>query len=423
MSLSYYLYTLGCKVNSYESASIGVLLSKQGYHSSPSLEEADIIIINTCSVTGRADGKSRQKISSIKKGNPNSIVVVMGCYSQKHAEECLALGGDIILGTKNRFLIPAYLSSYLAKKEKIIDISSSVRNEGYEELGVTSFCENARAYLKIQDGCDNFCTYCHIPLLRGNSRSRDPRQVVEEAMDLCARGYHEIIITGIHIGAYGKDLGDGSFRLPSLLEAILTKCPSLYRLRISSIEESEIDEDFIKLLKKYKNIANHLHIPLQSGSSKILKLMHRHYDADAFLNKLAAIRAVRPDIALTTDVIVGFPLEEERDFLDTMEFCHKAGFAQIHVFPYSPRPSTYAATLKQVAPNLKKDRVHRLMELSSSLWENYLKRFEGQELSILIEDKDPVSHKWRGHSSNYILLEVEGENHFQGEIVSVPYKI
>ena len=420
---TYYLYTLGCKVNAYESEALGQSLNALGYTRTVIEEQADIIIVNTCSVTARADQKSRQRISSFRKRNCHSILIVMGCYSQQHGQICIDLGADIVIGAANRSKIVSYIERFEKDHKKILDVSKSLRHERYEELGATAYCENARAYLKIQDGCDNFCSYCYIPTLRGNSRSREPREVIEESQRLVASGYKEIVITGIHIGAYGKDLGDGSFRFSDLMQALLNKCPDLFRLRISSIEESEIDDAFIGLLKRYSNIANHLHIPLQSGSAKVLLDMKRRYDIDAFLDKISEIRAVRPDIALTTDVIVGYPTEEEEHFQETMDFCRKARFAQIHVFPFSPRPGTFAATLKDIDPKTKKSRVDRLLALSDELQKEYEAPFSGKEFEVLVEEKDKVSHKWKGHTSNYLLVELDRDDLSHGDIVIAPFKI
>ena len=335
---TYFLHTLGCKVNAYETFAIGQEMKERGASETQSEEKADIIVLNTCSVTARADQKSRQHISSFKRKNPFCALLVMGCYSQTHAEECMRLGADIVLGSSKRKEGVDYLIRFLSDGEKVIDVKPSVRSESYEELGSTAYTDNARAYLKIQDGCDNFCSYCFIPRLRGNSRSRAPREVIEEASSLVKKGFKEIIIIGIHIGAYGKDFEGQEFRLPDLLEAMIAKVPGIRRIRISSIEESEIDERFLLLLKRFPNIVDHLHIPLQSGSTNVLKAMRRHYDTEAFLNKLRAIREVRPDIAITTDIIAGFPTETEKDHQDTLEFCRKASFAEIHVFPFPPVP-------------------------------------------------------------------------------------
>jgi threonylcarbamoyladenosine tRNA methylthiotransferase MtaB len=417
----FFLHSLGCKVNSYESSSVAVLLRKVGYVETSEEEEADVIILNTCSVTGKADQKSRQHISSYRRNNPKAIIVAMGCYSQSHAEQAASLGADIVLGASSRSSIPSYIKDIEERGGKVIDVKKSVRKEKYEELGTATFCENARAYLKIQDGCDNFCSYCYIPFLRGNSRSREPADVIRESENLVARGYKEIVITGIHIGGYGKDLGDGGYRLSDLLEDILVSCPSLYRLRISSIEESEIDDKFLSLLGRFPNIASHLHVPLQSGSSSVLQRMKRKYDTDAFLSKLEAIRAVRSDIAITTDVIAGFPLESEEEWGETMSFCRKANFAEIHVFPFSSRPLTYASTLKDTDPKIKKARVQELLALSKSMRKEYEERFYGKKMEVLFEDYDEKKGLLKGHSANYLLFEIPSAKPRHGEVDEIVY--
>ena len=417
---TYYACTLGCKVNAYETSSLCAYLKSSGWTLTEDPSLADIVIVNTCSVTSKAGQKSRQHISSLRKKNPNAILVVMGCYSQAYAEECARIGGDIVLGTASRAKAKEYLESFFPGQAPIIDVKPSVRNEEYEELGEDALCENARAYLKVQDGCDAFCSYCYIPQLRGNSRSREPRYVLNEAMELVAKGYRELVITGIHTGMYGKDL-EGDYRLTDLLRSIISKCPDLKRIRISSLEENEITPEFLELMRTHPVIVDHLHIPLQSGSAKVLKDMKRHYDTDAFLAKLDSIRQVRPDIAITTDVIVGFPTEGEQEFLETLEFCAKARFAEIHVFPFSSRPNTYAATLKDLSPDIKKDRVHRLLALSKELRKEYEERFYGKKLEILFEEYDPKTQTLLGHSGNYLLVRTSGHIEQRGTFGFVTY--
>lgn len=421
MKKTYYTHSLGCKVNSYETSAVATELSKLGYSSVPNVEEAGVILLNTCSVTSRADQKSRQHISSYRKSNPEAVLVVMGCYSQTHADECLKLGANIVVGAAARSKLPEYIQEFQTKRKPIIDIKPNMRLESFEELGVHTFCENTRAYLKVQDGCNNFCSYCYIPFLRGNSRSRDPRAVVEESQELVARGIQEIVITGIHIGAYGLDLGDGSFRLADLLEAILNKCPSLPRLRISSIEETEIDERFLGVLAKYPQIVDHLHIPLQSGSSSVLRRMKRKYDTDAFQEKLKKIREVRPDIAITTDVIAGYPYESDEEWRETMDFCQIARFSEIHVFPFSMRPKTFAATLPDLAPEIKKARVKELMVLSKELRTEYESGFIGKEMPVLFESFDEKNHLAYGHTSNYLLVKIPSDKPLDGKWENVRY--
>ena len=421
MAEKFYLHTLGCKVNSYETFALGQELSASGMEETHDFKDADVIVLNTCSVTGKADQKSRQHISRFRRENPNCIVLVMGCYSQTHAEECVNLGADVVLGAAKRKMAFPYIKKAQNGEKPIVDLVKDIRKEEYEELGTLAFCDNARVYLKIQDGCDNFCSYCFIPRLRGNSRSREPREILSEARLMAEKGYKEIIVTGIHIGMYGKDLGDGSFRLADLLESLLNKVPDVPRIRISSLEESEIDDKFLSLLRRYPRIVDHLHIPLQSGSSDVLKKMARHYDTDAFLDKLSRIREIRPDIAITTDVIAGFPTETDENWRETMDFCAKAKFAEIHVFPFSSRPGTAAARLKDLDPKIKKARVAELLALSSKMREEYKQRFYGKDLEILFEDYDEKAHIAYGHSENYLKVAINSDHPRHGEMEIVTY--
>ena len=414
-----YSCTLGCKVNAYESSATCTQFASTGAVLVSDPMEADLILINTCSVTSKAGQKSRQHISSLRKKNPSAIILVMGCYSQTHGEEVSRLGADIVLGASNRSKALEYVEAFQKERKPIVDVKPSLRREEYEELGETAYCETCRAYLKVQDGCDAFCSYCYIPTLRGNSRSREPRAVIEEAIRLVEKGYKEIVITGIHTGMYGKDLA-GEYRLSNLLQSILDKCPDLLRLRVSSLEENEIDEEFLSLLKREPRLVDHLHIPLQSGSSKVLKDMSRHYDTEAFLEKLRLIRKIRPDIAITTDVIVGYPTETEEDFKDTLAFCEAASFAEIHVFPFSMRPHTRAASLKDLSPDIKKDRVHRLLELSKKLRKEYESRFYGEQVEVLVEESYDDGTVV-GHTPNYLLVRFKSDESIRNTLQFVTY--
>ncbi|MBQ9458053.1 MAG: tRNA (N(6)-L-threonylcarbamoyladenosine(37)-C(2))-methylthiotransferase MtaB [Bacilli bacterium] len=422
METTFFIHTLGCKVNSYESYALGEELKRLGYVPTSKKENAGILILNTCSVTGKADAKSRQHLSSMRKASPHGILLVMGCHSQGHAEACAKAGADIVLGASSRAKAIPYIQEFEKTHRQIVDVKPNLRHEDYEELGTFSFGENARAYLKIQDGCDNFCSYCYIPFLRGNSRSRLPGEVIKEAKALVDRGYQELILTGIHLGGYGKDLGDGSYRLSTLIKNLLLAVPELFRLRISSIEESEIDDELIALLRDKPQIASHLHIPLQSGSKTVLERMKRKYDKEGFLRKLAAIRAARPEIAITTDVIAGFPLESDEEWAETMDFCKECGFAEIHVFPFSSRPKTYAATLPDLSPEIKKKRVAELLALSKSMRAEYEARFEGVAMPVLFEDFDAEKHLAYGHTSNYLKVGVPAEKPRHGEVETIIYE-
>jgi len=419
--MNFYLFSLGCKVNSYELDALRNALEKEGHHEVFSPLEADLIIVNTCSVTSTADQKSRQHIRKMRRLAPHAILAVMGCYSELHGQETAAMGADIVLGTSKRKELLVDVERFQKEKKPIVDVKKDVRHETYEEMGQMALADNARAYLKIQDGCDNFCSYCLIPRLRGNSRSREKDETLREAKRLEEAGYKEIVIAGIHIGGYGKDLGDGSYRLGHLLKDMLDLCPALPRLRISSIEESEIDEAMLSLLRDYPQVVDHLHIPLQSGSSGVLKRMKRKYDTTAFLKTLSAIRAIRPDVAITTDIIVGFPEESEKEWQETLAFAREAEFAEIHVFPFSPRSGTYAATLPDTPAPIKEKRVQELLSLSKELRERYEERFYGRSLPILFEEDDPQKGLAYGHSGNYLLVKVPSSSPKHGTIANVVY--
>ena len=405
--------SLGCKVNSYESNALKELFLKNGFS-----DKDDIVVINTCSVTAVADQKSRQIIRRERKNNKDAIVAVMGCYSQKNADyiinECHA---DIVVGASNRNKLVEHVKTFLKERKPIIDVEEDPRKFKYESFGTIAIPKTTRAYIKIEDGCNNFCSYCTIPYTRGVARSRDKGEIIEEVQELIKKGFLEFVITGIHTAHYGLDLKGVSFS--SLVEELLD-LDGLYRLRISSIEESEIDDKFIELLRTRENIANHLHMPLQSGSPSVLKRMRRKYNVDDFINKVNKIREARPDIAITTDVIVGFPGESEEEFLETVNFIKKVNFAELHVFPFSAREGTPAYEMdNQVAPEIKNKRVQILLELSEWLKSNYRKQFIGKELEVIIEEKDKKSGQMIGHSSNYLLLGDDLPESSVGKIVKI----
>ncbi len=407
--------TLGCKVNFYESNAI-----KQCIIDDESLKEqnvGDIILINTCSVTAIADQKSRQIIRRERRNNPHSLIVVMGCYSQKNAEyvssNCKA---DIVIGTSYRDELVSLIKQFLLDRKPIIKINKATRNLTYESFGVFPLPNTTRAYVKIQDGCNNFCTYCTIPYTRGEARSKPKEEVLKEIEYLVNNGYKEIVLTGIHTAHYGLDLKNVTFS--DLVEEIL-QIKGLYRLRISSIEESEIDDKLISLLKN-KKLANHLHIPLQSGSPSILKRMNRRYDIASFEKKVAKIREISPDIALTTDVIVGFPGESEENFLETKHFIEKIKFAELHVFPFSPREGTLAYSFSnQIDSQIKAKRVNELIALSKRLENEYKNKFKNQELEVILEERNKLSHKLSGFTSNYLKLSTDLPDDYIGKIVKL----
>ena len=415
--MTFKVLSLGCKVNSYECSAIASSLIKEGYSECQD-DNPNIVIINTCSVTATADQKSRQHIRKMMKNYPNAIVVVMGCYSQGNADYISReINPHILVGTSHRDEIIELIKEYEANKQHIVKVDKNPREYSYEEMGITSFSENIRAYLKIQDGCDNFCTYCLIPYRRGRSRSRSKESIIEEAKLLVEKGYPEIVLTGIHVGGYGKDLDNTSF---SDLVKSLLDIPGMGSLRISSIEESEIDDQLIDMVINNKVLAKHLHIPLQSGSATVLKRMNRKYTPEQFLNKMTFLKKELPDIALTTDVIVGFPGETDEEFNETVEFIKKCGFNMLHVFPFSAREGTGAYLMKnQISPQVKKQRAQVLLEFSKELWNQYTDRFVGKDIEVLIEKNDTHSGCSFGRTNNYIDVKIPNKLLKPGEKVTV----
>lgn len=393
------VYTLGCKVNLYESEYIMSLFKDRGYTISDFNDICDIYIINTCSVTNQSDSKSRKIINQAIKKNPNSCVVAMGCFIEANKDITID-GVDILIGNKNKSKIVDLVEEYFKNKKQIIALYKDL-DSSFEDMEIKTFPGRTRAFVKIQDGCENFCTYCIIPYVRGKCRSKDKSKVIEEITSLVENGYKEIVLTGIHTGNYGRDL-DSDFA--NLLKEIV-KIPNLYRVRISSIEITELTDEVLDIIKDNDVIANHLHIPLQAGCNKILKSMNRKYDTKYFIDKINYIRKLRPDISISTDVIVGFPNELEEDFIETYNLCKEIKFSKIHVFPYSPRKNTPASKFpNQIPGDIKKDRCRKLIDLSKELEEEYMKKFINSEIEVLIENnKNNYSY---GHTSNYLSVKI-----------------
>lgn len=411
--MNFKILTLGCKVNTYESNVMRELLLKEGYKEVGHKEPADIVIINTCSVTNVADQKSRKMIRKSAKENPK-VLCVVGCMSQHEYEtleelDCI----DILLGNSGKSDIVLYIKEFLKTNKKIVDIKD-LNETPFEDMNLVNF-NQTRAFVKIEDGCENFCTYCIIPYTRGPVKSRRRENILEEVCELVRHGHKEVVLTGIHTGHYGSDLKD--LTLTSLLEDLI-KIPRLERIRISSIEMNEITSDMLKLMHDNKVLVRHMHIPLQSGSEDILKAMHRKYTKQEFIDKISEIRSYMPDISITTDVIVGFPGETEELFNETIETVKKIGFAKIHVFPYSKRNGTVAATLEnQVPENIKKERVHKLLSVSKDLENNYMNKFIGKVITFLPEiEKDGYII---GHTGNYLLVKVPGTKDDLNKITKV----
>lgn len=399
--MTFKIITLGCKVNIYESEVMKEKLLQAGFKET--IDNSDIVIINTCSVTNMADVKSRKMIRREKKENPQSILAVCGCSAENHRLELEDLGIDILIGNKDKSNIVSLIREY-QNDHKPITKFYDTRKLPFEDMEVDKFTSHTRGFIKIQDGCNNYCSYCIIPYVRGNIRSKDINVALKEAQELVANNHKEIVLTGIHTGSYGVGC---DFDLVDLINKMST-IPGLKRIRLSSIEITELNDKFMELLKNNTILCDHLHIPLQSGSEKILKLMNRKYDKSRYESIINQIRAIRPEISITTDVIVGFPGETESDFNECLDFCRKIKYAKIHVFPYSKREGTKAASMpNQLDNKTKKDRARKLIELSNELEETYNQKFVGRNMDVLVEEhKDGCSI---GHTSNYLKVVIKGE--------------
>ena len=391
------IHTLGCKVNIYESEYITNILKENGYQIVDFDSKADIYIINTCTVTNTSDKKSEKMIKRARKQNKDAIIIAMGCHAQIKGDN---IDADIIIGNKDKSKIISLIEEYQENKNKIKRIYN-LDNVSFEDMYISSFNSHTRAFVKIQDGCDAFCSYCIIPYARGPIRSKDPKTVIKEITSLVENGYKEIILTGIHTGKYGKDI---NYTFEQLLKDII-KIKNLYRIRISSIEINELTDPILDLIKDNKIIAKHLHIPLQSGSDKILKLMDRKYDLKFYKDRIEKIRKMIKDISITTDLIVGFPNENEKDMEDTLKFLKEIKFTKIHTFPYSKREGTKAASMEnQIDETIKRKRVKTVLELSDQLEQDfYQSKLNKTEELIIEQTKDGKSY---GYTSNYIKVEI-----------------
>ena len=410
------IVSLGCKVNQYESEAVLEQFKEEGYQLAKDDERADVVVVNTCSVTSVADSKSRQRINREIKENPGAIVCAMGCYSQVGYETLRKINGlSIIVGTDKRNKIYDYVKEYEQSNKQIVDIANSREFKNFENQKLSYYTDNVRVYLKIQDGCNNFCSYCIVPYTRGRVRSRQKEDVLNEANRFASNGYKELVLTGIHTAAYGQDLGDYNF--DDLLEDLI-QIKGIERIRISSIEDSEITDRFVQLLKENKKIVNHIHIPLQSGCDTVLKRMNRKYDTKYFASSIQKLREVAPDIAITSDVIVGFPGETEEEFETTYNFIKDLNLTQLHVFPYSVRQGTLAAKMpNQISPKIKKERVKKLIDLSDNLYQNYIKNYLGETVDVLVESER--EGYLIGHTPNYLKVAFKGEKNLINQIVPV----
>ena len=416
-------YTLGCKVNHYETEGIAKQFLDIGYTriDFDSETEADVYVINTCSVTNTGDKKSRQMIRRAIRKNPNAIVCVTGCYAQTAPAEVLKIEGvDLVIGTQGRENLLHYIAELEKTRTPINAVSDIMKTKTFETLEVEHFSDRTRETLKIQEGCNNFCTFCLIPWARGLLRSRAPEDVILQVKRFVSAGYKEVVLTGIHTGAYGVDFEN--YRLFDLMKD-LDQIDGLYRVRISSIEATQVTDEMIQLIQYSGKFANHLHMPIQSGSNGVLKRMRRKYTAEEFCQNMMHIVSMLPDIAITTDVIVGFPGETEEEFMETYRLIEAYPFSELHVFPYSKRTGTPAATMEQqVDEDVKHARVEKLIALSNQKAQLYAEKFLGKMVEVIPETafvSTDGTRQVEGHAGNYLKVVFPGESDLIGKVVQV----
>lgn len=414
-------YTLGCKVNFYDTEAIWQLFKNKGYEQIDFEHTADVYVVNTCTVTNTGDKKSRQIIRRAVRRNPDAIVAVTGCYAQTSPAEIMEIPGvDLVIGTQDRDKLLEYVEEIQAQRRPINAVRNIMKTREFEELDVPDFADRTRAFLKIQEGCNNFCTFCIIPWSRGLSRSRSPESVIRQARQLVDAGYQEIVLTGIHTGGYGDDLDN--YKLANLLWD-LDRVNGLKRVRISSIEASQITDEVIDVLNRSDKMCRHLHIPLQAGDDAVLKRMRRKYTTAEFAAKIEQIHRAMPGVAITTDVIVGFPGETDEMFRNGYRFMEQMQFSEMHVFPYSKRSGTPAARMEdQVDEEVKHARVHELIDLSERMQLQYAQQFVGQTLEV-IPERDykgaPGTGQLMGYSDNYLQLVFDGTEDLIGSVCQV----
>ena len=409
--------TLGCKVNQYETNGMMQKFINCGYHIVKFDEFADIYVINTCTVTNMADKKSRQMLRRVKEINQNAVVVAVGCYAQVAKDNLEKIDDvDIILGNNEKAEIVKYVEDYIKLNKKLYSMTDLMQQKEYTDFGSVTYTEKTRAVIKVQDGCDRFCSYCIIPYARGRVRSRDPKNVIEEITKIAQNGIKEVVITGIHVASYGKDFKE-DYKLIDLLE-VINKIEGIKRIRLGSLEPTIITDDFVKRLKKLEKICDHFHLSLQSGCDETLKRMNRRYTTEEFRIVCDLLRKAYPNVCLTTDIIVGFPGETEEEFNKTYEFLKEIKFYKMHVFKYSPRKGTKAENMEnQVDGNIKELRSQKLIDLSNFNEKMYNNTYIGKELEVLFEEKEDGFYK--GHTKNYLVVQVKSDKELENTIKDV----
>ena len=418
------LHNLGCKVNAYETEAMQEMLEHAGYEIVPFQEGADIYVINTCTVTNIADRKSRQMLHRARKMNPDAVVVAAGCYVQAQAEKqvidpCI----DIVLGNNKKQDLLTALQAYEEAHGDLREVIDINHTKEYENLHLTKQGEHTRAYIKVQDGCNQFCSYCIIPYARGRVRSRAKEDVVAEVTDLAKNGYQEVVLTGIHLSSYGIDF-ENEDNLLSLIRAV-HEIEGIKRIRLGSLEPRIITEEFVQAIAALPKMCPHFHLSLQSGCNETLKRMNRRYTSEEFYEKCEILRKYFEKPALTTDVIVGFPQETEEEFETTYEFLKKICFYETHIFKYSKREGTKAAVMQgQIPEQIKAKRSARLIELGEKNRRPYEESFLGKTVEVLVEEKSDVNGKemWTGHTKEYMKIALESEKNLQNCILNVQIK-
>lgn len=407
-------FALGCKVNQYESEAIAELFQEKGYEIVSIEEEADVYVINTCTVTNFGDKKSRQLIRKVKRQNENAIVAVVGCYAQTAPQELMQVEGvNLVIGTKDRAQIVEMVENYKMENGVENHVSDIMKERVFEPLSIQKLANRTRAYLKIQDGCSQYCSYCIIPYARGPIRSREPQEVIAEVKRLAENGFKEVVLTGIHVASYGKDRRD-----TSLLEILrqVHEVEGIERIRFSSIEPNVVTEEFAQAIADMPKVCDHFHLSLQSGCDKTLKEMNRKYDTEKYRQAAAILRKYLPEVALTTDIIAGFPGETEEDFQASYDFAKEIGFAKIHAFPYSPKRGTPAAARKdQLLNAVKAERSHRLIELSDQMADDFIQAYVGKDVEVLYE-RAVGEGVYEGHTTNYIKVRGTSEKDLTNQI-------
>lgn len=405
--------TLGCKVNSFESEALINYLTNKGWEYV--IENADVVIINTCTVTSMSDQKSRQAIRNARRTNKGAVVVAMGCYTQLHSEEASEIA-DIVIGTNDRLKVYELVNNFIYNKERINIVDDIFKVTCFEELKVNNLTTHTRGFIKIQDGCENYCSYCAIPYSRGKIRSRNPLFIIDEINALVESGTKEIIISGINTGAYGKDLEN--MNLAKLIEMIM-KNTSIYRIRISSIELMEITDELLDTIKKYEDrIAKHFHIPAQAGCDSVLERMNRKYRTKEYIEVINKIRTMFEDVAITTDFLAGFVGETDEEYAQAQKFIQEIGYSNMHIFPYSRRAGTKADLMKgHLHPVVQKRRAQELSIIAKKMKDNFEKKFIGKTVTVLVENMK--KGYWRGYTSNYLDVYFESNDNLENKLVTV----